>query len=59
MVSDLSTVAGDCCCCETEYKCEDNCYKDGSYEQAYRRECCRCGGGYICEDWQAIDRCCF
>ncbi len=58
VVSDLSTVAADCCCCETEYRCAGTCDKDGSYEQSEERQCCQCGGGYICESWQATNRCC-
>lgn len=45
--------------CETEYKCADTCYKDGSYEQAYKRDCCHWNGEWYCENWERIDRCCF
>lgn len=47
--------------CETKYKCEGNCDKDGSYSQLYKKDCYwnpiykRCD----CTDWEATGDCCF
>ena len=60
VVEDLSSVAGaGCDDCRTECKCSGSGCKGYDYEKAYCRECCRCGGGYICEDWEYIGRCCY
>lgn len=45
--------------CYTEYKCVSEGCKFTEDERAYERTCCRRGGGYICEDWQATDQCCY
>jgi hypothetical protein len=47
------------CDCSYEYKCEDACYKDGSYDQSWKRECCTCDGDTVCEDtWTRMNQCC-
>lgn len=51
------TVTPDCDC-ETEFKCEDTCYKDGSKPQVYKRECCTCDNGTTCDNWTEDNQCC-
>lgn len=41
--------------CYTDADCRSGCSGRG---QVYERQCCRSGGGYICEDWQATPFCC-
>ncbi|MEZ3117034.1 twin-arginine translocation signal domain-containing protein [Halobaculum sp. MBLA0147] len=58
VVADLSAVAQSCSDCTTEYKCDSPACAD--YDQSlYERECCQCGGGDICGEWQLTSRCCF
>lgn len=47
------------CNCTYEYKCEGSCYKNGSYPQSWKRECCTCDGDTVCEDtWTRMNQCC-
>jgi hypothetical protein len=54
-ISEFGTAAD----CKTEYKCVSEICKTTEDERAYSRQCCKQGGDYICEDWQATDQCCF
>lgn len=53
----LDEVTGSSCTCETEYKCDSPAC--GSYDETvYKRECCTCDNGTVCDDWQITSQCC-
>lgn len=44
--------------CYTEIDCRNEQCVDGGFRRVYERDCCRRGGGYICEDYERTNRCC-